>query len=71
MDFETKVLNSWCCELSQADSQVDEAICEASKVLVALIFNLVPECPERTLAVRRLQESRMWIRQAYCACDEA
>ena len=67
-DFEEKILKLWCCKLEADEAEVDEALCKASKILASTIFDLLPECAERTLAVRRLQECRFWIRQALC-CD--
>ena len=69
MDFKEKVAASWCCEVPEDKKAIAEALCEGSKVYLEIIFNLVPECPERTLAIRRLQESNFWIRQAFC-CEE-
>lgn len=68
-NLETKVLGAWCCELEDDKKEIDEAICNASKILAQTLFDLLPECPERTIAVRRLQECRFWIRQALCCED--
>ena len=70
MDFKEKLLASWCgCDLPEDKQEVYEAICQGSKVYVELIFSLIPECPERTLAIRRFQESLFWLHKALC-CEE-
>ena len=65
-EFEEKILKFWCCEVPPDSKDVDEAVCNAARILASTIFDLVPECPERTLAIRRLQECRFWVRQAFC-----
>ena len=37
-----------------------EAINGAAKVMAVSIISNCPESPERTLAIRKLQEARMW-----------
>lgn len=69
-DQKEKILNLWCCSVPEDMEDLDAAICQATKILAATMFELLPECPERTLAVRRLQESKYWARQSLC-CDQA
>lgn len=66
MDFKERVLASWCADVPDEKKQIQIALCEASKVYTEVIFGLVKECPERTLAIRRLQEANFWIKQAFC-----
>jgi hypothetical protein len=42
---------------------------EEAKELVDVIFDVVPECPERTLALRELEGCIMWGVKAICLND--
>ena len=68
-DLEEKILKLWCCATPVESEDLKGALCGASKILAQTIFDLVPECPERTLAIRRLQECTFWTNQALC-CDQ-
>jgi len=46
-----------------------EALREEAKSLVDMVFEFVPECPERTIALRYLEETVMWGVKGICLND--
>ncbi len=42
---------------------------ETAKAMADMLFEAVPECPERTLAGRALEEAVMWGVKAICIND--
>ena len=48
----------------QGSEQAHLEVQEASVDLAKLIIEVCPSCPETTLAIRRLQEAKMWANAA-------